>query len=49
MRGRTEGRLSESTQLTSIVIPMYNELEAIGDELELITATMEADGRPYEK
>jgi glycosyltransferase involved in cell wall biosynthesis len=40
--------LSESTQLTSIVIPMYNELEAIGDELELITATMEADGRPYE-
>ncbi len=27
---------------------MYNEEQAIGAELELITATMEASGRPYE-
>jgi glycosyltransferase involved in cell wall biosynthesis len=34
--------------LISIVIPVYNEREAITHELELITATMDADGRPYE-
>jgi glycosyltransferase involved in cell wall biosynthesis len=27
---------------------MYNEREAIGAELEILTATMEASGRPYE-
>jgi len=37
-----------SDDLISIVIPMYNEREAIGAELELITTTMQATGRPYE-
>jgi glycosyltransferase involved in cell wall biosynthesis len=40
--------LAEPTDLVSVVIPMYNEKEAIGAELELITATMEASGRPFE-
>jgi len=40
--------LTESTTLISIVIPMYNEEQAIGAELERITAAMEQSGRPYE-
>lgn len=32
----------------SVVIPMYNEREAIGRELELITTTMQASGRSFE-
>ncbi len=34
--------------LTSIVIPVYNEEAAIGDDLDLIKRTMDATGRPYE-
>ncbi len=40
--------MTESTTLISIVIPMYNEEQAIGAELERITAAMEQSGRPYE-
>ncbi len=34
--------------LTSIVIPVYNEEAAIGDDLNLIKRTMDATGHPYE-
>lgn len=34
--------------LVSIVIPVYNEEEAIGDDLDLIYRTMESTGQPYE-
>ena len=34
--------------LTSIVIPAYNEEAAIGEDLDVITRTMDATGRPYE-
>jgi glycosyltransferase involved in cell wall biosynthesis len=34
--------------LTSIVIPVYNEEAAIGDDLDLIKRTMDSTGRPYE-
>ena len=34
--------------LVSIVIPVYNEEAAIGDDLELIRRTMDATGQPYE-
>lgn len=43
-----KGSAVDSANLISIIIPMYNEKEAIGAELELITATMEANGQPYE-
>ena len=43
-----EHGLTDSAKLISIVIPMYNEKEAIGAELELITNTMQAHGKPYE-
>ena len=35
-------------ELVSIVIPVYNEEEAIGDDLDLIKQTMDATGQPYE-
>jgi glycosyltransferase involved in cell wall biosynthesis len=34
--------------LISIIIPMYNECEAIGHDLEQVTTVMDACGRPYE-
>ncbi len=34
--------------LISIVIPVYNEEAAIGDDLDLIKRTMDAFGQPYE-
>jgi len=34
--------------LVSIVIPVYNEEEAIGADLDLIQQTMDATGEPYE-
>ncbi len=34
--------------LVSIVIPVYNEEEAIGDDLDLIKRTMDASGHSYE-
>jgi len=34
--------------LISVVIPVYNEEEAIGDDLDLIKRTMDATGCPYE-
>jgi glycosyltransferase involved in cell wall biosynthesis len=40
--------VTDPNSLISIIIPMYNEQEAIGRELEAITATMETYGRPYE-
>jgi len=35
-------------ELISIVIPVYNEEEAIGDDLDLIKTTMDATSRRYE-
>ena len=35
-------------EFVSIVIPVYNEEAAIGDDLDLIKQTMDATGRPYE-
>ena len=35
-------------ELVSIVIPVYNEEEAIGGDLDLIKRTMDASGQPYE-
>jgi len=35
-------------ELISIVIPVYNEEAAIGDDLDLIKRTMDATGWPYE-
>jgi glycosyltransferase involved in cell wall biosynthesis len=35
-------------ELVSIVIPVYNEEEAIGDDLDIIKRTMDAAGQPYE-
>jgi len=35
-------------EFVSIVIPVYNEEEAIGDDLDVIKSTMEATGSPYE-
>lgn len=35
-------------EFVSIVIPVYNEEAAIGDDLDLIKQTMDASGRPYE-
>lgn len=35
-------------ELVSIVIPVYNEEAAIGDDLDVIKRTMDATGRPYE-
>lgn len=32
----------------SIVLPVYNEEAAVGDDLDLIKRTMDATGRPYE-
>lgn len=34
--------------LVSVIIPVYNEEEAIGDDLDLIIRTMKASGYPYE-
>lgn len=34
--------------LVSVIIPVYDEEEAIGDDLDLIIRTMEASGYPYE-
>jgi glycosyltransferase involved in cell wall biosynthesis len=45
---KVDRRLAEETTLVSIVIPMYNEREAIGAELERITSTMEACAYTYE-
>jgi glycosyltransferase involved in cell wall biosynthesis len=47
-REQWEHGLTDSAELISIVIPMYNEREAIGPELELIENTMQAHGRPHE-
>jgi hypothetical protein len=33
--------------LVSIVIPVYNEQHAIGDDLDLIIQTMEAEGNTF--
>ena len=35
-------------EFVSIVLPIYNEEAAIGDDLDLIKQTMDATGRPYE-
>lgn len=35
-------------ELVSVVIPVYNEEEAIADDLDLIKKTMDASGLPYE-
>lgn len=35
-------------EFVSIVIPVYNEEAAIGDDLDLIKRTMDATGQPYE-
>jgi len=35
-------------EFVSVVIPVYNEEEAIGDDLDLIKRTMDATGQPYE-
>lgn len=35
-------------ELVSVVIPVYNEEEAIGDDLDLIKRTMDASGLEYE-
>ncbi len=35
-------------EMVSIVIPVYNEEAAIGDDLDLIKRTMDATGQPYE-
>lgn len=35
-------------EVISIVIPVYNEEIAIGDDLDLIKQTMDATGKPYE-
>ncbi len=35
-------------ELISIVIPVYNEEAAIGDDLDVIKQTMDVTGRPYE-
>jgi len=35
-------------QFISVVIPVYNEEEAIGDDLDLIKETLDASGQPYE-
>jgi len=40
--------LAKETTFVSIVIPMYNEKEAIGAELERITSTMEGSDYRYE-
>jgi len=35
-------------ELISVVIPVYNEEKAIGDDLDLIKQTMDGTGQPYE-
>jgi len=40
--------MREETSLISIVIPVYNEEAAIGEDLDTIIETMEASGRDYE-
>ncbi|HID87700.1 MAG TPA: glycosyltransferase family 2 protein [Anaerolineae bacterium] len=40
--------MEKKANLISIVIPAYNEEEAIGEDLDLIRATMEASGHDYE-
>lgn len=40
--------MADQSALLSIVVPMYNEHEAINDELQRLTSTMEGFGRPYE-
>jgi len=41
MMGRWEVRVSKPVSV-SIVIPVFNEEEAIGDDLDLVIQTMEA-------
>ena len=40
--------MDETKPQVSVVIPVYNEEEAIGDDLETIMATMESSGYTYE-
>ena len=40
--------MEKKSNLISIVIPAYNEEEAIGEDLDRIRATMEASGYDYE-
>jgi glycosyltransferase involved in cell wall biosynthesis len=35
-------------KFVSIVLPVYNEEEAVGDDLDLIKRTMDSTGSPYE-
>ena len=40
--------MGEQRDLISIVVPVYNEEAAIGEDLDTVIETMEASGRDYE-